>query len=69
MPASAVTEDGNGLYTVTLYYLMPTAMGGYWDLKFMIDGEEAHFYPEVMMAMANPLTKAALISLKHTAKA
>jgi len=51
MSVPAITDDGNGLYTVTLYYLMPTAMGGYWDLKFMVDGEEAHFYPTVMMAM------------------
>jgi hypothetical protein len=51
MPVPAIEEDVDGLYTVTLYYLMPTAMGGYWDLKFMIDGEETHFYPTVMMAM------------------
>jgi hypothetical protein len=53
MPVPAITEDGNGLYTVTLYYLMPTAMGGYWDLKFTIDGETTHFYPTVMMAMGD----------------
>jgi len=53
MPAPAISDDGNGLYTVTLYYLMPTAMGGYWDLKFTVDGEEAHFYPTVMMAMGD----------------
>ena len=53
MPAPAITEDANGLYTVTLYYLMPTAMGGYWDLKFMVAGEETHFYPTVMMAMGD----------------
>jgi hypothetical protein len=51
MPSPAIADDGNGLYTVTLYYLMPTAMGGYWDLKFTVDGEETHFYPTVMMAM------------------
>ncbi len=28
-------------------------MGGYWDLKFMVAGEEAHFYPTVMMAMGD----------------
>lgn len=53
MPAPAISNDGNGLYTVTLYYLMPTAMGGYWDLKFMVNGEEAHFHPTVMMAMGD----------------
>jgi len=53
MPAPAITEDigGLGMYTVTLYYLMPTAMGGYWDLKFTVAGEDAHIYPTVMMAM------------------
>ena len=51
MAVPAISEDATGLYTVTLYYLMPTAMGGYWDLNFMIDGEEMHFYPTVMMAM------------------
>ena len=52
MPTPAITEDGTtGVYTVTLYYLMPTAMGGYWDLKFTVNGEKAHFYPTVMMAM------------------
>ena len=51
MAVPAISEDATGLYTVTLYYLMPTAMGGYWDLNFMIDGEEMHFYPTVMMVM------------------
>ena len=32
---------------------MPTAMGGYWELTFMVDGEEALFYPTVMMAMGD----------------
>ncbi|MBE9564042.1 MAG: hypothetical protein IMF17_02275 [Proteobacteria bacterium] len=52
MPTPAISEVGTtGVYTVTLYYLMPTAMGGYWDLNFTVNGEEAHFYPTVMMAM------------------
>ncbi len=60
MPVPAVTEDlaGGGLYNVTLYYLMPSQMMdgtsmGYWDLKLTVDGEEAHFYPVVMMAMGD----------------
>ena len=58
MPVPAVSEDGNGLYTVTLYYLMPSQMMdgtsmGYWDLKLTVAGEEAHFYPAVMMAMGD----------------
>jgi len=65
MPTSAITDEGNGLYTVTLYYLMPSQMMdgssmGYWDLKFTADGEEAHFYPAVMMAMGDT----ALVKLK-----
>ena len=53
-PVTAVTDDGaNGLYTATVYYLMPSMMG-YWDLKVDLDGimmtttDIAHFYPSVM---------------------
>ncbi len=60
MPDLAVSEDpaGGGLYNVTIYYLMPSQMVdgtsmGYWDLKFTVAGEEAHFYPAVMMAMGD----------------
>lgn len=64
-PVNVVTEDGNGLYTVTLYYLMPSQMMdgtsmGYWDLEFTVAGEKAHFYPAVMMAMGDT----AKVSLK-----
>ena len=60
MPMPAVTEDagGLGMYTVTLYYLMPSQMMdgtsmGYWDLTLTVAGEAAHFYPAVMMAMGD----------------
>jgi len=58
MPTPAISDDGNGLYTVTIYYLMPSQMMdgmsmGYWDLKFTVSGEEAHFYPAVMMPMGD----------------
>ena len=46
-------HSADGLYDCTVYYVMATMMGGYWDLKVMISGEEAHFYPEVMMAMGD----------------
>ncbi len=54
----AVTEDGNGLYTVNLYYLMASQMMdgtamGYWDLEFNVASEIAHFYPVVKMAMGD----------------
>lgn len=58
MPTPAVVENTDGLYTVTLYYLMPSQMMdgtsmGYWDLKFTVAGEVAHFYPAVMMVMGD----------------
>ena len=58
MPETAITDEGNGLYTVTLYYLMPSQMMGgismgYWDLEFTVNNEIAHFYPAVMMAMGD----------------
>ena len=46
-----------GYYDCTVYYLMASQMMdgtsmGYWDLTFTtVDGEKAHFYPTVMMAM------------------
>ncbi len=58
LPAIAVTEDANGLYTVDIYYLMASQMMdgtsmGYWDLQFTVGGEEAHFYPAVVMSMGD----------------
>ena len=60
-----ITNEVDGLYDATVYYLMPSSMGdismGYWDIKVMIGGmmgEVAHFYPDVMMAMGgNTLAK------------
>ena len=48
-------SGAEGVYDCTVYYVMATAMGGYWDLKVMSNGEEAHFYPEVMMVMPPPM--------------
>jgi len=53
-----------GTYDCTVYYLMASAMMdgssmGYWDLKVMVAGEAAHFFPPVMMAM-NGTAKATL---------
>ncbi len=47
-----------GTYSCTLYYLMASQMMsgdsmGYWDLKVMVNGEAAHFFPSVMMAMGD----------------
>ena len=67
-PVSAVTDNGDGSYEVTVYYLMPSSMMngtpmGDWDLQVMIggmNGEVAHFYPDVMMAMGDSV-KATLL--------
>ena len=49
-------DNGDGTYSCTVFYIMGSVMMGdesmgYWDLKVTANGEEAHFYPEVMMAM------------------
>ncbi|MCP4332762.1 MAG: hypothetical protein GY785_08915 [Gammaproteobacteria bacterium] len=55
----ACTESATaGTYDCTIYYLMPSQMMsgesmGYWDLKVMANGEMAHLYPTVMMAMGD----------------
>ncbi len=61
-------NDTAGTYNCSLYYLMASQMMdgtsmGYWDIKviiggmmmngMMMNGEEAHFYPPVMMAMGD----------------
>ena len=64
----AEQADPAGTYRCTVYYLMASKMMngmsmGFWDTKVMIggmDGEEAHFYPSVMMAMGGDTTKAVL---------
>ena len=48
----------DGDYDCTVYYLMASQMMdgasmGYWDLKFTVATEVAHFYPAVMMAMGD----------------
>ena len=57
-PVDGCTDSGNGFYDCTIYYVMASKMMdgmsmGEWDLKVMADGEAAHFYPEVMMAMGD----------------
>jgi len=61
--------DSAGTYRCTVYYLMASKMMngmsmGFWDMKIMIggmDGEEAHFYPDVKMAMGGDTVKAVLL--------
>lgn len=55
-PVGTVTDNGDGTYTCTVYYLMASGPGmGYWELKVQIGGmggETSVFYPAVGMAMA-----------------
>jgi len=61
MATTVIDPLGGGEYKVTLYYLMASQMMdgtsmGFWDLKFTVaNGEFAHFYPAVMMAMGDTL--------------
>ena len=52
-PLTDITNSGDGEYTVTIYYLMPSMMQGasmgYWDLAVTVEDEAVHFYPGVMM--------------------
>ncbi len=54
-PVDAVTDNGDGTYSCTVYYLMASGSGmGYWELKVQIGGmmgETATFFPAVGMAM------------------
>lgn len=53
------TNNSDGTYTATVYYLMPSVMMtgdtmGYWDLGIMLNmSETVHFYPTVMMSMGD----------------
>ncbi len=72
-PVDGCSESATaGTYDCTLFYLMPSSMNGlsmgYWELKVMfggMDGEAAHFYPDVMMAMGDT-TRARLKGVDDT---
>jgi len=67
-PVDTCINNGDGSHDCTVYYLMPSRMMngmsmGYWDLKVMVggmQGEMAHFYPQVMMAMGGDSVQARL---------
>ncbi len=63
-PLTAVTDNDDGTYTATIYYLMPSSMNGLsmgtWDLGVTVDKETVHFNPNVMMSMGDT----ALVKLK-----
>jgi hypothetical protein len=59
-----ITDNGDGTYSCTIYYLMASGPGmGYWELKVRIGGmggETATFYPLVGMAMGGTTVRATL---------
>ncbi|NVO00919.1 MAG: hypothetical protein HXX17_16505 [Geobacteraceae bacterium] len=57
-PIGGITDNADGTYSCTVYYLMASAMAdgtpmGTWDLKFTVNGEDATFNPTVAMNMTN----------------
>jgi len=52
-PLTDITNNDDGTYAVTIYYLMPSMMEGAsmgtWDLAVTVEDETVHFYPGVMM--------------------
>ena len=64
-PVGGCSEQSEGRYRCTIYYLMASEMNGQqmgtWDLRVTLGGEEAHFYPDVKMAMGGDTVKAVLL--------
>lgn len=57
-PMEAVTDNGDGTYSCTVYYVMSSAMNGIsmgvWELKVTVDGTEStRFFPVVGMPMGS----------------
>lgn len=67
-PVDSITDNGDGTYTASVYYLMASSMMngmsmGYWQLTAKIggmNGEPAVFYPKVMMNMGGDSVQARL---------
>jgi hypothetical protein len=63
-PVDNIVDNGDGTYSCTVYYLMPSVMSGMamgcWELKVMIGsgmtGEATTFYPNVGMAMGDTVS-------------
>jgi hypothetical protein len=51
-PVDVVTESAPGIYDCTVYYIMASSDVDTWELKVMLSGETATFYPAVGMAMS-----------------
>ncbi len=56
-PMSEVTDNGDGSYTVEIYYLMSSTMNGMsmgtWHVDVTVGDQMASHYPEVMMSMGD----------------
>ena len=56
-PMGDITDNGDGTYTCTAYYVMSSSMGGVpmgtWELKVSVGTEAAYFYPKVGMPMGS----------------
>ena len=60
-PADVVKESATpGTYDCTIYYLMASGTGGYWELEVKIGAETAMFYPSVGMAMGTDISSGTL---------
>jgi hypothetical protein len=60
-PVDAVTDNGDGTYSCTVYYLMASGPDmGFWELKVMAGTEAATFFPAVGMAMGSTSVRATL---------
>jgi hypothetical protein len=60
-PVGAITDNNDGTYSCTAYYLMASGPGmGFWELKIIIGTESVTFYPSVGMAMGTTTVRGSL---------
>ncbi len=60
-PVDAITDNNDGTYSCTAYYLMASGSGmGFWEMKIMIGTESVTFYPSVGMAMGTTTVRGSL---------
>jgi hypothetical protein len=60
-PIGVITDNGDGTYDCTVYYLMMSGANmGYWELQVKIGSETATFYPAVSMAMGTDTVSTSL---------
>jgi hypothetical protein len=57
---NVIVDNGNGAYTATAYFLMPTMGSESWELTIDVDGEAGVITPTVGMAMGGNTVRANL---------